>query len=158
MLFYTQTFSFATFNSFLGEPCPDGWTRFNNYFYLVSSSIKSRDNAQKHCESLGAELVKINSAEENVFVLDLSKQEPSVTLIWIGLKWYTGKDFYWSDSSVPDYTNWAPGEPNGEAREPCASMYTGPKNKNLPIAAAGYWNDVKCYGAPYIGSVCKRLP
>ena len=122
----------------------------------MSSSIKSRDNAQKH--SLGAELVKINSAEENVFVLDLSKQEPSVTLIWIGLKWYTGKDFYWSDSSVPDYTNWAPGEPNGEAREPCASMYTGPRKTNLPIAAAGNWNDIPCSGVPSIGSVCKRLP
>ena len=126
----------------------------------MSTTITSRDDAQNHCESLGAELVKINSAEENDFVLDLSKQKPyaSLRLVWIGLKWYTGKDFYWSDSSVPDYTNWAPGEPNGGAREPCSSMYTAERKKNLPRAAAAYWNDVPCSGVPSIGSVCKRLP
>ena len=102
--------------------------------------------------------MKINSAEENDFVLDLSKQKPSLRLVWIGLKWYTGKDFYWSDSSVPDYTNWAPGEPNGGAREPCSSMYTAERKTNLPIAAAGYWNDVPCDGVSRIGTVCEKLP
>ena len=158
MLFYTSTVAFSTFNSFSGTSCLNGWTLFNNYCYLVSSAVTSWDQAQKYCEYLGAELVKIRGAEENDFVLDLSKQEPSVTLVWIGLKWYTGKDFYWSDSSVPDYTNWAPGEPNGEVKEPCASMYTGQNKKNFPIAAAGYWNDIQCDGVSHIGSICKRLP
>ena len=125
---------------------------------MVSTSVTSWDEAQKRCESRGAGLVKINGAEENDFVLDLSKQQTSLEKVWIGLKWYTGDDFYCYDYSVPDYTNWAPDQPNGGANEPCGSMYTEQKREDFPIAAAGYWNDVKCYGVPYIGSVCKRLP
>ena len=114
MLFCTPVVAFATFNSFSGTSCPNGWTLFNNYCYLVSSAVTSWDQAQKYCEYLGAELVKIRGAEENDFVLDLSKQATSVTKVWIGLQWYTGDDFYWYDYSVPDYTNWAPDQPNGE--------------------------------------------
>lgn len=54
------------FDSFPGNPCPNGWTRFNNYCYLVSTtSTYSWSQAQAHCRSLSADLVKINSAEEN---------------------------------------------------------------------------------------------
>ena len=111
-----------TLNAFPGEPCPDGWTRFDDYCYLVSSSIKTWDQAQEYCESLGAGLVKINSAEENEFVLDLVTQKaPSLEQVWIGLKWSTN-NFYWYDNSVPVYTNWAPHEPNGKANESCGQM------------------------------------
>ena len=158
MLFYTPVVAFATFNSFSGTSCPNGWTLFNNYCYLASSAVTSWDQAQKNCEYLGAKLVKISGAEENDFVLDLSKQATSMTKVWMGLKWYTGDDFYWYDYSVPDYTNWAPDQPNGGANEPCGSMYTEQKRENFPMAAAGYWNDIKCSGVPYIGTVCKRLP
>ena len=55
-------------------------TRFDNYCYLVSSSIKTCDQAQEYRESLGAAwLVKINNPEENEFVLNLvTKKAPSL--------------------------------------------------------------------------------
>ena len=119
----------------------------------------SWDQAQSHCQSLRAGLVKINGAEENDFVLDLSKQATSLEKIWIGLKWYTAEDFYWYDYSAPDdFTNWAPDQPNGGTNEQCGSMYTEQKGENRPLAAPGYWNDVKCNGVPNIGYVCKKLP
>ena len=159
MLIYSSTSAFSTFNSFPGEPCPDGWTRFDNYCYLVSSSIKSWSDAHKYCQSLGGGLVKINSADENEFVLNLvRKQAPSLKQVWIGLNWYSNA-FYWYDHSVPVYTNWAPGEPNGKAAEPCGHMYTA-QGKDLPHRASGYWNDIRCHlWADWPnGIVCERLP
>jgi len=124
----------------------------------VYTPAASWDEAKTTCESLSAGLVKINGAEENDFVLDLSKQK-ALKKVWIGLKWYRGDDFYWYDYSAPnDYTNWAPDQPNGGANEQCGSMYTEPKRENLPMAAPGYWNDINCDGdGSAMGLVCKRL-
>ena len=102
--------------------------------------------AQAYCESWDANLVKINNAEENNFVMNLIN-EASLKMVWIGLK----AALYWYDSSDPVYTNWASGEPNGQAREPCGSMYG-------TYDATGFWNDVPCSGVSDIGLVCKRLP
>ena len=125
----------------------------------MSSSIKTWDQAQEYCESLGAGLVKINSAEENEFVLDLVTQKaPSLEQVWIGLKWSTN-NFYWYDNSVPVYKNWAPHEPNGNANEPCGQMWLD-GHSMVPIRAAGYWNDIPCHviaDRPN-GIVCKTLP
>ena len=128
----------------------------------MSSSLKSWSQAQAYCGSLGAELVKINSEEENEFVLSLVRDEAaSVKQVWIGLRWDSnGQDYFWSDGSVPVYKNWANGEPNGFSLEPCAQMYTARANSiNLPNRASGRWNDIPCsadYKHPS-GIVCKKL-
>lgn len=148
------------FYSFPGNPCPNGWTRFNNYCYLVSTtSTYSWSQAQAHCRSLSADLVKINSAEENEFVLSLvRKLAPSLKQIWIGLKWNTN-GFYWIDLSVPVYKSWAPQHPNGNANEPCVQMWIN-NGQHLPKYASGYWNDIDChYRSDFPnGIVCKKLP
>ena len=148
------------FDSFPGNPCPNGWTRFNNYCYLVSTtSTYSWSQAQAHCRSLSADLVKINSAEENEFVLSLvRKLAPSLKQIWIGLKWNTN-GFYWIDLSVPVYKSWAPQHPNGNANEPCVQMWIN-NGQHLPKYASGYWNDIDChYRSDFPnGIVCKKLP
>ena len=100
--------------------------------------------------------MKINNAEENEFVLNLiNKRAPSLKQVWIGLEWNPSiKDFFWSDYSVPVYKNWAPGEPNGNAAEPCSNMWIG------YAGYAGYWNDLPCrvLASNPCGLVCKRLP
>ena len=149
-----------TLHAFEGEPCPDGWTRFDNYCYLVSSSIKTWDQAQAYCQSLGAGLVKINNPKENKFVLNLvTKQAPSLKQVWIGLKWSTN-NFYWYDHSVPVYTNWATNEPKEKAKEPCGQMWMDRHSDSLPIRAAGTWNDIRCQVTSDFpnGIVCERLP
>ena len=62
----------------------------------------SWDQAHEYCKAQKAELVKINSAEENEFVLASSLHQ-----VWIGLKYNArGKGFYWSDhSALTGYKN-----------------------------------------------------
>lgn len=134
--------------------CPRTWTKFKSYCYMYRAISVSMtwDKAQEHCKGLGGNLVKIRSAEENEFVLNMvSKIAPSLRGIWIGLKWNTSvNDFLWRDHSVPIYKNWAPEEPNGNGTEPCGTMYTSDGFR-------GYWNDYRC-GIWSSGVVCKRLP
>jgi len=145
---------------FPGPLCPSGWTRFKSYCYLVNGSIKTWDEAQAYCRGLKGELVKINSAEENEFVLNMVNQRaPSLKQVWIGLKWDSRVNrFLWYDHSVPVYTNWAPHEPNGKAHEPCGHMWTG-QTGNVN-SASGYWNDILCgvHSHYPCGVVCKMLP
>ena len=143
-------------------PCPSGWEDFDDYCYLVSSSFKSWSEALTYCRSLGGELVKINSQEENEFVLNLVRDKAaSVKQVWIGMSWDSnGQDFFWSDGSIPVYDNWATGEPNGFSLEPCTQMYTARANSvNLPKRASGSWNDISCSAdSKYpCGIVCKKL-
>ena len=102
--------------------------------------------------------MKINSNEENEFVLKLvHKHEPSLKQVWIGLKWSSPrKEFIWCDDSVPNYTKWVRGEPNGNANEPCSNMWI--KHPTFQ-GISGYWNDLSCWDPAHpCGLVCKKLP
>ena len=139
------------------DPCGDVWTKFEEYCYHVSGEKKTENEAQQYCDKeMDENLPKINSREENNFVLDLAnKYAPSAKKVWIGLKWENGpRDYYWYDHSVPTFKNWAPGEPNGKAKEPCVDMFVG-RDNNLPQRASGYWNDERCDFQ--LGTVCKKL-
>ena len=100
--------------------------------------------------------MKINSKEENEFVLNLvNKLAPSLKQIWIGLVWDSRvKAFVWYDHSVPTFIKWAPNEPNGKAIEPYGNMWTG--YAGISGRASGDWNDWVAGAA--CGLVCKRLP
>ena len=103
--------------------------------------------------------MKINSQEENEFVLNLvNKLAPSLKQIWIGLEWdFRLKFFVWYDHSVPTFTKWAPHEPNGNAKEPCSNMWTG--HAGARYWESGDWNDRNCGNTVLpCGLVCKRLP
>ena len=110
-MFYTKLFNF-----FPG-PCPSGWKQFEEYCYLTSDYGKNWQKSQEKCSSLDAELVKINSAEENEFVLQLVREKaPKAHTVWIGLFWHIECERWaWSDNSDPVYKNWNEGEPNGNA-------------------------------------------
>ena len=101
--------------------------------------------------------MKINSVEENEFVLALIKRRaPALKQIWIGLKWNsTIKEYLWSDLSTPVYKNWAPHEPNGYAKEPCSNMWVA-----RYAGITGHWNDLPCEVVSHLpcGLVCKMLP
>ncbi|XP_068745168.1 perlucin-like protein isoform X2 [Montipora capricornis] len=146
------------YKQIFGAQCPSGWERFGRYCYLVSGSILTWDQARSYCRTRGGELVKINSAEENEFVLNLVQQrQPSLREVWIYLKWDSSvKQFLWNDHSVPVYTNWAPNEPNGKANEPCGHIWIG--HQGSLTWASGSWNDRSCGLHINCGLVCKRLP
>ncbi|XP_071264289.1 centrosomal protein of 135 kDa-like [Salvelinus alpinus] len=51
---------------FYEKPCLDGWWKFGTSCYYVSSTMKGAANGQKECRTMGADLVIINSKEEQV--------------------------------------------------------------------------------------------
>ncbi|XP_071356006.1 CD209 antigen-like protein C [Trachinotus anak] len=91
-----------------GKWCPGGWRRFRCSCYFKSIEKKTWDQSRRECQNRGAELVIINSKEEQEFVTELNENGES----WIGLrrKWnnqgYT-REWEWVDGSPLTPTFWA---------------------------------------------------
>ena len=137
------------------DPCPGDWSHYSRFCYHVSNIPCNQRQARSFCHSLHGDLVRVTSAEENEFVLYLARKfAGNGKSAWIGLYYHApSRAYYWTDNSVPTYTNWAPKEPNGYSKEPCAAMYTG--SSHLPTWATGYWNDILC--TVKYNTVCKKL-
>ena len=108
----------------------------------MAGSIKTWDQAQEFCKHRGGELVKINSFEENEFVLKLVNQcDPPLKQVWIGLRWKPyAKTFLWSDNSIPFFKYWAPHEPNGKASEPLRPHVHGAQGPDLSSVGFLEWS------------------
>ncbi|MCC6323144.1 MAG: VCBS repeat-containing protein [Phycisphaerales bacterium] len=117
-------------------------------YYLLSSSDWT--SARAFALSIGGDLVTINDAAENAFVV--STFGPLATRLWIGLSDAASEgQFAWcsGQTPLPAYTNWEPGEPNNGAGGP-----NGPENYVHLYTNNGRWNDVRniAFG-PAIGSL-----
>ncbi|XP_033181346.1 CD209 antigen-like protein A [Mastacembelus armatus] len=93
-----------------GKWCPEGWTRFGCSCYFKSTEKKWWYESRTDCRNKGADLVSINSKEEQEFVTKLNVKGQS----WIGLfresTWpYNWK---WVDVSALTETFWATGHGN----------------------------------------------
>uniref|UniRef100_A0A8B9HV03 C-type lectin domain-containing protein n=1 Tax=Astyanax mexicanus TaxID=7994 RepID=A0A8B9HV03_ASTMX len=88
----------------------DGWIYFSSSVYYVSNVKRSWTESRIECRNRGADLVIINSREEQV-----RKRE-----VWIGLS-DTEKEgvWKWVDGSELITEFWRPGEPNGLEKENC---------------------------------------
>ncbi|XP_061598124.1 asialoglycoprotein receptor 2-like [Cololabis saira] len=91
----------------LGE-CHDGWRRFGSSFYKKFTESKTWSESRRECEKRGADLVIINSKEEQDFVGRLNTNETS----WIGLKAERSRskqefEWKWVDGSPLTTTFWA---------------------------------------------------
>ncbi|KAL6466572.1 hypothetical protein MHYP_G00243760 [Metynnis hypsauchen] len=103
-------------------------------FFFFSPEKKSWNEFRWDCRERGADLVIINSREEQMFLIDQKSN------FWIGLtdeetentcKWVDGKpltDKFWRNSEPS----------NGGGEENCA-VFTTPDNQ-------GTWNDLFCSG------------
>lgn len=58
--------------------CKDGCRSFNNSFYYISSKKKSWDDSRQDCKNRGADLVVVNSKEEQVKGDDLKILFPNI--------------------------------------------------------------------------------
>jgi len=91
-------------------------------------------DAQEACASMGAKLATFHS-DADIAMLGSSNLNKK----WVGVVWTDSWGF--SDGTALDYSYWAPGEPNGNANEPCVVT----ANDN------GQWNDWACnHSAGYI--------
>ncbi|XP_047672622.1 uncharacterized protein LOC113660592 [Tachysurus fulvidraco] len=86
-----------------------GWRFFNKSIYNISTVEKSWEKTRQDCIERGANLVIINSTEEQEFI----SKNFAGTEAWIGLNdTYTEGTFKWVDGSPLTTKFWWNGEPN----------------------------------------------
>ncbi|XP_036418078.1 CD209 antigen-like protein E [Colossoma macropomum] len=112
------------------------WKKNRSSFYFFSTEKKSWSESRQDCRERGADLVIINSREEQMFLID---QKSS---FWIGL---TDKDtentWKWVDGQPLTDKFWRSGEPNNFGdHEDCAIFTTAVKHNQQT------WNDFSCSG------------
>ena len=135
--------------------------------YKVFTAPETWSNAQVNCKSLGAQLVKVESAEENDFVTKTFLTASAVTY-WIGLTDQVKEgEWIWTDGSpLGNYTNWGGNNPNNRyGDQHCGHIYKGSfelffqKGQYLwSYTFSGYtgvWNDLECYAE--LGYICEQF-
>uniref|UniRef100_A0A8C9YWF8 C-type lectin domain-containing protein n=1 Tax=Sander lucioperca TaxID=283035 RepID=A0A8C9YWF8_SANLU len=107
------------------------WEYFNGSFYYISSIEKTWQESRDDCLQKGADLVIINSKEEQDFTRKFEK------IMWIGLTdSETEGTWKWVDGTPLTKSYWDSEEPNGGERENCGHTYL----YNLENS----WNDTPC--------------
>uniref|UniRef100_A0A8B9LWW0 C-type lectin domain-containing protein n=1 Tax=Astyanax mexicanus TaxID=7994 RepID=A0A8B9LWW0_ASTMX len=126
--------TFVSLSSVVANPTPqcdtaNGWEQYGSNCYKLNSQLrKSWIAARTDCVMEGGDLVSIQSADEQQYVI--SRLDHSPLDMWI--------DYLWSDGSALSHTNWGPGEPNDHAgRENCVELVTTQNGSS-------YWNDIFC--------------
>ncbi|XP_069385574.1 C-type mannose receptor 2-like [Paralichthys olivaceus] len=110
----------------------EGWVYFRSSFYFISSEKKSWPASRGDCLQKGADLVIINSKEENEFTRQFRQ------LLWIGLNDNeTEGTWKWVDGTLLNTSYWHPGEPNSiNSDEDCGMTMFNEDKYN--------WNDGQC--------------
>ncbi|XP_064088323.1 integumentary mucin C.1-like [Macrobrachium nipponense] len=114
--------------------CPNGWSRFADSCYLVSSVKGSWESGEKYCKNIGGSYVTISSSAEQNYLKSLVRDNT-----WIGYNDRAKEGtFVWSSGENSSYKAFASGEPNNGgifSSEDCVEM----RKKE------GYlWNDEGC--------------
>ncbi|XP_070684540.1 uncharacterized protein [Pempheris klunzingeri] len=110
-----------------------GWVYFSGSVYYISSIMETWQNSRDDCLKRSADLMIINSKEEQTFTGRFQK------LLWIGL---TDREkegtWKWVDGTPLTTSYWTYNEPNGasDRDEDCAEI----KDHNLRNS----WNDESC--------------
>ncbi|XP_023150248.3 CD209 antigen-like protein E [Amphiprion ocellaris] len=110
-----------------------GWVYIRPSFYYISSTTKTWKDSRKDCLQRGADLVIIDSIEEQDFTRKFHKP------LWIGLTEGGRKgEWQWVDGTPLTTSYWGTGEPNNfEGKtEDCVEIKFH-DNKNS-------WNDIPC--------------
>ncbi|XP_070845608.1 CD209 antigen-like [Chaetodon trifascialis] len=121
-----------------------GWTYFKGSFYHISSTKKNWQQSRDDCLQKGADLIIINSKEEENFAKHFKK------CLWIGLTdTETEGKWKWVDGTPLTESYWGYREPNGGRSENCGDIQF--------FSAENSWNDEACsYSCFWICE--KKLP
>ncbi|KAK9537244.1 hypothetical protein VZT92_004878 [Zoarces viviparus] len=116
------------------KTCPEGWRRFSCSCYLLSNETYSWEESRKDCRDKGADLVIIDSLEEQKFLSSIVTERS-----WIGLSDRDEEGTWkWVDGTPLTEAYWYVGEPsNRGGDEDCAeNLFDRNAERN--------WNDVRC--------------
>ncbi|XP_008294772.1 CD209 antigen-like protein C [Stegastes partitus] len=116
-----------------GEYSQQGWVYFNNSFYYISLLENSWEDSRSDCLQRGADLVIINSKEEQEFARHFRKP------MWIGLTdQETEGKWKWVDGTPLTMSYWGTEEPNSHkgSNEDCGEIKFFDEENN--------WNDKPC--------------
>ncbi|XP_043969811.1 CD209 antigen-like protein C isoform X2 [Gambusia affinis] len=112
-----------------------GWLYFRDSFYYMSSIKKTWPESQEYCQQEDADLVIVNSREEQNFITQFSRNR----FTWTGLRELAGTDqWIWVDEALLTESYWGPNEPNRLEKENpiCVEMrFFDTENS---------WNDISC--------------
>lgn len=119
------------------RPCQTGWSKFDISCYFVSSVSKNWTLSRQECIDEGADLVVIDSLEEQEFLNMLMHKGQNV---WIGLTDSLQEGTWmWVDGSNVTTKFWQPGQPNSyNGNQDC-----GENLQKTP--GVGQWNDDGCF-------------
>ncbi|KAI4877765.1 hypothetical protein NFI96_032812, partial [Prochilodus magdalenae] len=105
--------------------------------YNITTERRSWNESRQFCKDLGADLVVINSREEQEFLSNLFVS----TEAWIGLTDIDTEGVWkWVDGSALTAEFWWPGEPNDINNEDCAvTNFRFAEPRSVPA-----WADIPC--------------
>ncbi|XP_072180915.1 perlucin-like [Diadema setosum] len=102
--------------------CPAGFIKVNSSCYYFSEGVADRDDAKASCESVGASLASITSADEQAAVTDYVIPYGKGADFWIGMGHLDPLQFEWVDGTPLNYTNWGDEfDPNNDGTD-CIRM------------------------------------
>ncbi|KAG7223714.1 hypothetical protein INR49_015441 [Caranx melampygus] len=116
--------------------CPLGWRKINSRCYFLSCELKTWEQSRQYCQSKGADLVMIDSEQEQA-ALYRPDGEGSLK-VWIGLR-RTHEFFQWMDGSELTTVFWQDRRPNGNSFPQIDCVYM---NHLSPVTAN--WEDAPC--------------
>ncbi|XP_077426331.1 CD209 antigen-like protein C [Vanacampus margaritifer] len=104
------------------ELCPQGWLHFSSSCYYISSQRRSWDSSRQDCLERDADLVIINSRQEQAFLTGFTKAA------WIGMSDRDQEGIWiWVNGTAVNKNRleWAPGQPDGAfGGEDCGDIHT----------------------------------
>ncbi|XP_036933214.1 C-type lectin domain family 4 member M-like isoform X1 [Acanthopagrus latus] len=117
--------------------CKTGWQKFDISCYFVSAQQKNWTSSRQECINMGADLVVIDSLDEQAFVKGMLKSGQNA---WIGLTdSLTEGTWMWVDGTPVTTSYWQPGQPNSfNGNQDCGEILHR-------AAGVGEWNDDGCF-------------
>uniref|UniRef100_A0A3B5BG28 C-type lectin domain-containing protein n=1 Tax=Stegastes partitus TaxID=144197 RepID=A0A3B5BG28_9TELE len=130
------------------KTCPAGWSMFTSTCYLLSQESGSWDEGRKDCKGQGADLVVINSPEEQTF-LSMFKRGHT----WIGLNDKEKEGTWtWVDGTPLTLSYWRNNQPDNGGGHP----QLGEEDCAHFRHEIGYWNDISCTTS--LQWICEKQP
>ncbi|XP_071944843.1 C-type mannose receptor 2-like [Antedon mediterranea] len=121
--------------------------RFEFSCYVFMKELRKFSDSREACQAIGADLLVIDSVNENSFITDrLAVEFPKVVFVYFGMddkdtegnwKWINGENV------GDDFLNWKTGEPDNDDNQDCGV-----------ILQDGQWSDNLCNR--YIESICEK--